>query len=261
MRRSSGNPALLKASEQRLALVTEAKARELLVPGGSGLATQFSPVSTIEPGGLRDELLSPGRILLPPFVVGRRAPVAQQIGIPVLAATDAAVARLESTNAALHVVVCPGEVLPVIALHQVRPQVGEHLQELTETLPLQLAKRAIGQKLGHLCAPHIQAASHRRVAHALSLLCPVAVQEVFDREHPAMHALDLRQLLCPGGPLGHDRLQARQLLRTARAYNPPFFESCCRLASTSSNRSAASTVAYLKGCSPSVLRPVKIPAA
>src|SRR5216683_3362143 len=124
-----------------------------------------------------------------------------------------------------------------------------------------LASRARGQKLGHLCAPSVQAACHRRIAHALSLLRPVAVQEVFDREHPAVHALDLRQLLCPGGPLGHDRLQARQLLHTARAYSPPFFESCCRLASTSSNRSAASTVAYLKGSSPSVLRAVKIPAA
>src|SRR6266852_6859168 len=149
MRGSSGSPALLEGSEQSLALVTEAKARELLVLGDGGLATQFAPASMIEPGGLRDELLSPGRILLPPLVVGRRAPVAQQIGIPVLAATDAAVARLESTNAALHVVVCPGKVLPVIALHQVRPQVGEHLQELGEALPLQLGKAAIAQVLGH----------------------------------------------------------------------------------------------------------------
>jgi hypothetical protein len=128
MRGSSGSPALLEGSEQSLSLVTEAKARELLVLGDGGLATQFSPASTIEPGGLRDELLPLGRILLPPLVVGRRAPVAQQIGIPVLAAADAAVARLESTNAALHVVVCPGKVLPVIALHQVRPQVGTHVQ-------------------------------------------------------------------------------------------------------------------------------------
>src|SRR5258708_3203722 len=76
MRRSSGSPALLEGSEQRLTLVTETKARELLVLGEGGLATQFSPASTIEPGGLRDELLSPGRILFPPLVVGRRAPVA-----------------------------------------------------------------------------------------------------------------------------------------------------------------------------------------
>src|SRR5712692_4780300 len=168
MQGSSGSPALLEGSEQSLALVTEAKARELLVLGDGGLATQFAPASMIEPGGLRDELLSPGRILLPPLVVGRRAPVAQQIGIPVLAATDAAVARLESTNAALHVVVCPGKVLPVIALHQVRPQVGEHLQELGEALPLQLGKAAIAQVLGHLLTPAIQATSHRGIAHRFS---------------------------------------------------------------------------------------------
>src|SRR5260370_18392388 len=76
MRRSSGSPALLEGSEQRLTLVTETKARELLVLGEGGLATQFSPASTTEPGGLRDDLLSPGRILFPPLVVGRRAPVA-----------------------------------------------------------------------------------------------------------------------------------------------------------------------------------------
>jgi len=42
MRRSSGSPALLEGSEQSLALVTEAKARKLLVLGDGGLATQFA---------------------------------------------------------------------------------------------------------------------------------------------------------------------------------------------------------------------------
>src|SRR5258707_69032 len=114
---------------------------------------------------------------------------------------------------------------------------------------------------GRALVPAIQAASYRCIDHFLSLLRPVPVQEVFDREHPAVHAFDLRQLVCPGGPFGHDGLQARQLLCTACAYRPPFFESCCRLASISSNKSVASTVAYLRGSSPSVLSAVKIPAA
>ena len=54
-------------------------------------------------------------------------------------------------------------------------------------------------------------------------LRPTAVQEVFDFQHPAVHALDLRKLVCPGGPLGHDRLQARQLLRTAARLQAPLF--------------------------------------
>jgi len=261
MRRSSISPAPLERSEQSLALVTEAKARELLVLRDGGLVTELSPASTIEPGGLRDELLSPGRILLPPLGVGRRAPIAQQIGIPVLAATDTAVARLEPSDTAFHLIVGTWELLPIVALHQVRPQVGEHLQELGQTFLLQFAKGAIAELFSHALAPAIQAASYRCIAHFLSLLRPVPVQEVFDREHPAVHAFDLRQLVCPGGPFGHDGLQARQLLCTACAYRPPFFESCCRLASISSNKSVASTVAYLRGSSPSVLSAVKIPAA
>src|SRR5205823_13263823 len=113
----------------------------------------------------------------------------------------------------------------------------------------------------HLLAPPIQATSHRGVAHHLPRLSPTAVQDGFDLQHPAVHAFDLRELACPGRPLSHNNLKACQLLRAPRAHRPPFFESRCRLASTSSKAWAASTVAYLKGCSPSVFRAVKIPEA
>jgi hypothetical protein len=43
-----------------------------------------------------------GAILLPPSGVGYTAPVAQQIRVPVLATTDAAILRFEAANAALH---------------------------------------------------------------------------------------------------------------------------------------------------------------
>src|SRR6266516_1534114 len=92
-RGSSGSPALLKRSEIGLALVTEPKACQLLPLCGGSLATELSPAGAIEPGGLLDQLLAPGRILFPPLVVGHRAPVAQQIVVPVLATADAAVAR------------------------------------------------------------------------------------------------------------------------------------------------------------------------
>ena len=125
--------------------MAEAKARELLALCGFRLAAQLTPVGAIEPSGLLDQLLTLDRILLPPLVVGHRTPVAQQIGVPVLAAADAAVARLESTDASFHLIVGAREALPVVALHQVRPQVGKLLQELGEALLLQLAKRAVGQ--------------------------------------------------------------------------------------------------------------------
>ena len=105
-----------------------------------------------------------------------------------------------------------GKVLAVVALHKVRAQIGEHLQELVEALSLQLAKRAVAQELGLLFAPRIQATCHRGVAHHLPRLSPAAVQEVFDLHHPAVHAFDLRELARPGRPLRHDRLQACPLL-------------------------------------------------
>src|SRR5271157_2272456 len=125
MRRSS-SPALLKGGEIGLALVAEPKARELLALGGGGLPSQFAPVGTVELGSALLELLSMGRILLPPGGVGDAAPVAQQIGVPVLATTDAARLRLQAADAALHLIVGTGKVLAVVALHQVRAQVGEH---------------------------------------------------------------------------------------------------------------------------------------
>src|SRR6266550_1505504 len=100
-------------------------------------------------------LLTMSRILLPPSGIRHVAPVAQQIGVPVLATTDAAILRLEPANAAFHLVVGAGKVLAVVALHQIGPQVGKDLQTLAEALALQLRKRAIGQELGHLLTPRI----------------------------------------------------------------------------------------------------------
>src|SRR5260370_29313696 len=81
-RRSSGSPACLKGSEQGLAPMTEAKARELLVLGDRRLVTQHSPGSAGERGGPLDQLLPPSGLMLPPLLVGDRTSVAQQIGSP-----------------------------------------------------------------------------------------------------------------------------------------------------------------------------------
>src|SRR6266568_553759 len=112
---------------------------------GAKVTTKLSPPRAIEPLDLLDQLLPPGCILFPPLVIGHRAPIAQQIAVPVLATADAAVARLEGADAAFHLIVGAREALPVVALHQVRPQVGELLQERGEALLLQLREGAIGQ--------------------------------------------------------------------------------------------------------------------
>src|SRR6266700_6464797 len=113
-RGSSSSPALLKRSEIGPALVTETKACQLLPLCGGSLTTELSPAGAIEPGGFLDQLLAPGRILFPPLVIGHRAPIAQQIAVPVLATADAAVARLEPTDAAFHLIVGTREALPVV---------------------------------------------------------------------------------------------------------------------------------------------------
>src|SRR5438445_8585260 len=107
--------------------MAEAKSLELLTLRGCGLAAQLAPASTIEPGGVLSQLLPPGCILFPPVIIRHTAPIAQQITIPVLAAADAAIACLEAANTAFHLVVGTRKHLPIIALHQMRAQVGEQL--------------------------------------------------------------------------------------------------------------------------------------
>ncbi len=111
---------LFEGSEQGLALVTKTKARELLAVSDGGLPSQLSPAGTVKPSGALLQVLLVSRILLPPGRVGHTAPVAQQIRVPVLAATDTTILRFEPANAALHIIVGAGKVLPVVALHQVR---------------------------------------------------------------------------------------------------------------------------------------------
>src|SRR5207245_835965 len=125
-RLSRSGPALFEGSEQGLALVAKTKARELLALSAGGLLSQLAPTCTVKPSSALLQKFSMGRILLPPGRVGHTAPIAQQIGIPVLTTTHAAILCLEAANAALHVIVGARKVLPVVALHQMRPQVGEH---------------------------------------------------------------------------------------------------------------------------------------
>ena len=103
--------------------MAEAKTFELFALSGFRFPSEDTPASPIQPSDVVLELLMMGRILLPPGSIGDGAAVAQEITIPVLAPTHAAILCLQSTNAALHVVVRAWEPLPVIALHQVWTQV------------------------------------------------------------------------------------------------------------------------------------------
>src|SRR5690349_19890015 len=108
--------------------MTEAKALELLALGGFGLTAHLAPASGIEAGSVLDQLLSSSRILLPPLVIRHTAPIAQQIRVPVFPSADPTIAGLEAANAAFHFIVGAREPFPVVALHQMRAQIGELLQ-------------------------------------------------------------------------------------------------------------------------------------
>lgn len=141
------------------------------------------------------------------------------------------------------------------------PQIGEHLQELLQTLLLEWTERAGGLAPSQALVPVIETALDLGIAQAFSWLGPAAVEDVLDIQHPLVHALDLRQGLLPGGSRGDNRLEASHLLSHQRAYSRPLFSSCSRLASTSSNASAAVTAGYLNGKFPSKFSAVSMPNA
>jgi hypothetical protein len=70
--RLSGNgPALFEGSEQRVAGVTKANAREVLTLSTAGLPSSRSPAGTVKPGSLLFHMLAMGRIMLLPVGVHR----------------------------------------------------------------------------------------------------------------------------------------------------------------------------------------------
>src|SRR6266496_6645205 len=76
-RLSRSSPAFFEGSKQGRALVTKAKARELLALRDGGLLSQFAPAGTVKPSGTLLQVLVVGRILLPPSRISHTAPVAQ----------------------------------------------------------------------------------------------------------------------------------------------------------------------------------------
>src|SRR5712692_9255225 len=78
-RLSSSGPALFEGSKQGLALVTKAKARQLLTLSNGGLPSQFAPTGMVKPGSALLQVLMVGRILLPPGRVSYTAPVARTV--------------------------------------------------------------------------------------------------------------------------------------------------------------------------------------
>src|SRR5207245_3276492 len=121
-------------------MVTKAKALELLSGALGGRPSHLAEAFTVHLLQFAVELLLALDLARPPFIVGHSTAVAHQIGIPILASTDAPIAGLDGANVALHVIIGAREPSDIVTADQSRALVGEHLQEMIEALLLVLAQ-------------------------------------------------------------------------------------------------------------------------
>src|ERR687886_617827 len=70
------------------------------------------------------------------FVVGDSPTITQQIAVPVFAPTYAAVTRLDRSNTTLHIIIRAWEVVEIVAVDQVFPQMLGHMQKVLQAVPL-----------------------------------------------------------------------------------------------------------------------------
>lgn len=88
--------------------MAKAEPLELLALHCFGLTAQFSPADTIKVARLLTELACAVSTLFPLVVIGDRTFITQEIAVPILASTDATIARFETLDAPFHVVVGVG---------------------------------------------------------------------------------------------------------------------------------------------------------
>jgi hypothetical protein len=102
-----------------------AKAKALKLAAGGGFAGQalLSPSDSIKMTRLPQKLLG-ALSVFPPVVESHTSSIAQQVTVPVLAATHATIASLDGANAPFHVIVGAGKILPIVALNEMPALVG-----------------------------------------------------------------------------------------------------------------------------------------
>jgi hypothetical protein len=164
-----------------------------------------------------------------------------QIGIPILAPADAAIARFESANADLHVVVGAGKAWQVIALDQPRSQVTHHFQEMAQT-QLFLWRASLGlQKAGQFLEPLVEPTSDLSSVDLLGAAGPGAIKDMLQPQDPLAHASHLRKRFSLLLMQAHDGLEPLKPLLTRRGRGSPLFSSrskllwiCCKPSSIAS---------------------------
>jgi hypothetical protein len=137
-------------------MVPEAKAVELIVVAQAGLPAHLSPALGRNPQQVCLQLLVPLGLLLPPFIISDAAPLAQQVGIPVVAATDAAVAGFDGADRQFHLIVGARQAPHIVTAGQPRPQPRQDLEQMPQAALL-LRARPLGlQSLSQLPKPLIE---------------------------------------------------------------------------------------------------------
>src|SRR6266851_3210638 len=122
--------------------MTKAIALQLLTGTTRDFRSHLLPAVSIYLPQLLVKLPLTLSLLSPPFVVGDPASIAQQIGIPILASTDAPIAGFDGTDVALHLIVGARKPGDIVAVDEMRPQMCEDLQEMIEAALLILREGA-----------------------------------------------------------------------------------------------------------------------
>ena len=186
-------------------------------------------VTNSHESGLKDGI----PFALQTVIVGHAASIAQQIAIPILAPTDATVARFDRADVALHVIVGARKSGVVITEDQMRTQIVGDLQKMGQTALLLLSEGARGL---HLCqgrAPLIATLTDRGIAQRLLGGGPGTREDVFGGQHPVAHASERIDRLLPLPASPNQLREPLQLLPHRAAHRSPLFPSSCRLVSIS----------------------------
>src|SRR5258708_18291599 len=161
-------------------------------------------------------------MLSPPFVVCDPSSIAQQIAIPILASTDASIARLDGTDVALHFIVGAWKLGYTVATDQVCPQVREAM------LLVAMEHAALRQCL-QFPIPGIEALPDLLVGDLFFSLGPTAVQDMLSCQNPRAHLLHLLNAAVPPVIYLDDFLEAVHLLLAFFAPSSPPFSPSSKL--------------------------------
>src|SRR5258708_16929948 len=171
--------------------MTKAIALQLLTGTTRDFRSHLLPAVSIYLPQLLVKLPLTLSLLSPPFVVGDPASIAQQIGIPILASTDAPITSLDGTDVALHLIVGAWKLGHIVAVDQVRSQVREHLQEMREAVLLIVMEHAALRQCLQFPIPGIEALPDLLVGDLFFSLGPTAVQDMLSCQNPRAHPLHL----------------------------------------------------------------------